>query len=160
MSGERLESIQNRYAGKGYAEFKKNLAELIIDFLSPIQARYASVAADPEMLAEVLHRGARKAGERAEATLSRVYRAVGFIPGERDQLRQVGGRRTGSERQSDIALPATPWAMRERRSIMETKETKDVTAAAAAGADAEEECITDCCTCCCCDTEEECSMEE
>jgi hypothetical protein len=46
-----------------------------------------------------------------------------------------------------------------RRSIMETKETKDVTAAAAE-TDAEAECMTDCCTCCCCDTEEECSMEE
>jgi hypothetical protein len=43
---------------------------------------------------------------------------------------------------------------------METKETKDVTAAAAADTGAEAECMTDCCVCCCCDTEEECSMEE
>jgi hypothetical protein len=49
---------------------------------------------------------------------------------------------------------------RQRRGIMETKETKDVTAAAAADTDFEAECITDCCGCCCCDTEEECSMEE
>ena len=48
----------------------------------------------------------------------------------------------------------------ERRSIMETKETKDVTAAAAAETDTEAEFMTDCCTCCCCETEEECSMEE
>jgi hypothetical protein len=46
-----------------------------------------------------------------------------------------------------------------RRSIMETKETKDVTAAADADTDFEAECMTDCCTCCCCDTEEECGME-
>lgn len=63
-------------------------------------------------------------------------------------------------RQPDIPLPATLWAFHERRNIMETKETKDVTAAAAAETDAEAECITDCCGCCCCDTEEECSMEE
>jgi hypothetical protein len=43
---------------------------------------------------------------------------------------------------------------------METKETKDVTAAASADTDFEAECMTDCCTCCCCDTEEECGMEE
>ena len=48
----------------------------------------------------------------------------------------------------------------ERRSIMETKETKDVTAAAATETDAEAECMTECCACCCCETEEECSMEE
>ncbi|MBI5577750.1 MAG: tryptophan--tRNA ligase [Deltaproteobacteria bacterium] len=160
VSGESAESIQNRYAGKGYAEFKRNLAELITDFLSPIQARYASIAADPAMLAGVLHRGARNADERSEATLSRVYRAVGFIPGERDQRRRVGGRRSSSERQLDTALPAASRAFHERRSIMETKETKDVTAAEAAEADAAAECMTDCCTCCCCETEEECSMEE
>jgi hypothetical protein len=43
---------------------------------------------------------------------------------------------------------------------METKETKDVTAATAAETDAEMECMTECCACCCCDTEEACSMEE
>jgi hypothetical protein len=160
VSGESVESIQNRYVGKGYAEFKRNLAELIIDFLSPIQARYTALAADPAMLAEVLHRGARNARERSEETLSRAYRAVGFIPGERDQRRRVDGRRSNSERPPDIAWPVAARAFHERRSIMETKETKDVTAAADAAADAEAECTTDCCDCCCCDTEEECSMEE
>jgi tryptophanyl-tRNA synthetase len=121
VSGKSMESIQHQYAGKGYAEFKRNLGERIIDLLSPIQARYRSMAADPGMLVEVLHRGARKAGERAEATLSRVYRAVGFIPGVRDQRRRVGSRSPSSERQAHIPLPAPPWAMHERRSAMETK---------------------------------------
>lgn len=49
VSGEGVESIQNRYAGKGYAEFKRNLTERIIDFLRPIQARYTAIAADPPM---------------------------------------------------------------------------------------------------------------
>jgi tryptophanyl-tRNA synthetase len=160
VSGEGVESIQNRYAGKGYAEFKRNLAELIIDFMHPIQARYTAMAADQAMLAEVLQRGALNARERSERTLSRVYRAVGFIPDERDQRRRVGGRRSSSERQSDTALPVAPKPKHDRRNIMETKEIKDVTAAAAADADAEAECMTDCCACCCCDTEEECSMEE
>ena len=153
-------SIQNRYAGKGYAEFKRNLAEVIIDFLKPIQARYTSLAADPAMLAEVLHRGARNARERSAATLVRVYRGVGFVPGAWGHRRRVGGRGSSSERQLEIALPAAPWAFHERRGIMETKETKDVTAAAAAAADAELECMTDCCDCFCCDTEEECSIED
>lgn len=160
VSGEGVESIQNRYAGKGYAEFKRNLTERIIDFLHPIQARYTAIAADPAKLMEVLQRGARIARERGERTLSRVYHAVGLIPGERDHRRRTSGRRSSSERQSDIALPVTPKALHDERSIMETKETKDVTAAAAANRDTEADCMTDCCVCCCCDTEEECSMEE
>lgn len=160
VSGEGVESIRNRYAGKGYAEFKRNLTERIIDFLHPIQARYTAIAADPAKLMEVLQRGARIARERGERTLSRVYHAVGLIPGERDHRRRTSGRRSSSERQSDIALPVTPKALHDERSIMETKETKDVTAAAAANRDTEADCMTDCCVCCCCDTEEECSMEE
>jgi hypothetical protein len=128
--------------------------------LSPIRARYTSIAADPTLLAEVLQRGARNARERSETILSRVYRAVGLIPGEGDHRRRVGGRRSSSEWQSDIVLPPTRGHLHKRRIIMETKETQDVAATAAAEADAEAECITDCCVCCCCDTEEECSMEE
>jgi len=112
------------------------------------------------MLAEVLQRGAGNARERSERTLSRVYHAVGFIPGERDHRRRTGGGRSSSERQSDIALPSKAKALHDRRSIMEAKETKDVTAAAAAETDDESDCMTDCCVCCCCDTEEECSMAE
>jgi hypothetical protein len=56
---------------------------------------------------------------------------------------------------SDIAWPAAPKALHERRNIMETKATQDVTVA-----DAEAECMTDCCVCCCCDTEEDCNLEE
>lgn len=160
VSGEGVESIQDRYAGKGYAEFKRNLAELIIDFLGPIQKRYSSIAADPVMLVEVLQRGARYARERSEATLSRVYRAVGFIPDEGDGRRYSGKRWLSNERRPDIPVPVTPRALHQRRSTMETKETQDVAAAAAADTDFEAECMTDCCTCCCCDTEEECGMEE
>jgi tryptophanyl-tRNA synthetase len=160
VSGENVESIQNQYAGKGYAEFKKNLAELIIDCLSPIQARYRSIAADPAMLAEVLHTGGGKARERSETTLSRVYRAVGFIPRDWGRARPVGGRMSSSEWQSDMAVPATAWALPNRRVVMENIETKDVARAAVAEPDPDMECIEDCCVCCCCDTEEECRMEE
>jgi hypothetical protein len=114
----------------------------------------------PTMLAEVLHTGGRNARERSEATLSRVYRAVGFIPGEWGRTRLVVGRRSSSEWQSDIALPATLWASHNRRSVMENIETKDAARTAVAEPDSDSECITDCCVCCCCDSEEECSMEE
>jgi len=57
-------------------------------------------------------------------------------------------------------LPVTPKALHDRRSIMETKETKDVTAAAGENTDDDSDRMTDCCVCCCCDAEEECSMAE
>jgi tryptophanyl-tRNA synthetase len=160
VTGESAEAIQDRYAGKGYAEFKRDLAEQVIAFLSPIQRRYRFIAADRALIAEVLQRGARTARKRSEATLSRVYRAVGLIPGNEDyhHLSDVGPFFHGP--QPDIPVPATSRALPNRRSAMETKDTKDISTGLAAEADADEDCLTDCCVCCCCDTEEECSMEE
>jgi tryptophanyl-tRNA synthetase len=160
VTGESAGSIENRYAGKGYAEFKRELAERVVDFLRPIQMRYRSIAADQARLAEVLRRGARAARERSEKTLARVHRAVGLIPGEGDHRRRTDMRPFSQRRPPDIPMPASPRALAERRIAMETKESKDANAAAAAEADADTECPTDCCVCCCCDTEAECSVEE
>lgn len=159
-SGENVESIQHRYVGKGYGEFKVNLAEVIIDFLEPIQKRYGSIAADRAWLAEVLRQGADKARERSEATLARVYEAIGFISGRQDDRPLSGMRGSRLELQPDIPVPATARALHKRRNVMGTEETRDLSTAAAAETDADAECLTDCCVCCCCDTEEECSMEE
>lgn len=160
VSGEGVEAVENRYAGRGYAEFKNHLAERVIDFLRPIQKRYRLIAADRAMLAEVLRRGAEKARERSEATLAGVYEAVGLIPGRPDYRRFSGMRRSGPEERPDLAAPATARALNERRHAMGTEDVKDLSTAAAAETDADAECITDCCVCCCCDTEEECRVEE
>jgi tryptophanyl-tRNA synthetase len=160
VSGESVDSIQNRYVGKGYAEFKRNLAELIIDFLAPIQKRYRSIAADRALVAEILRQGADKARERSEVTLARVYEAIGLISGRQDDRRLSGMRGSSREQQPDIPIPATARALHKRRNVMGTEENRDLSTTAAAETDADAECLTDCCVCCCCDTEEECSMEE
>jgi tryptophanyl-tRNA synthetase len=160
VSGETAESIENRYAGQGYAEFKNNLAERMIDFLSPIQRRYRLIAADPATVVEVLQKGARRARERSQATLERVYRAVGFVPGERGHGRRAGGARPKNEEELYTPVPAIPGALRHRRNVVETQENQEMGAPRAAEPDWDSDCAPDCCVCCCCDTEEECSMEE
>lgn len=160
VSGERPESIEARYAGKGYAEFKEHLAERIIDLLDPIQGRYRSIAADRAWLNEILLRGADRARQRAETTLAKVYESVGLATG------RPGNGGLYRPRRSTLGGPADgPWAadaraLHERRNVMGTEETRDIGTGAASEADAEAECISDCCDCCCCDTEDECRMEE
>jgi tryptophanyl-tRNA synthetase len=160
VSGEEVGLIEDRFAGRGYAEFKRSLAELMVDFLSPIQRRYRSIAADPASLADLLRKGARKARERSEATLERVYRAVGFIPGERTRRVPAGGWMPAGERELYEPVPAGPGALPDRRKTMETKDTQDRAAAEAAQSDMDADYMTECCGCCCCETEEECSMDE
>ncbi len=159
VGGEAAEAIEARYAGKRYAEFKNHLAERIIDFLDPIQKRYRLMASDRAWLDEILQQGAEQARERSEATLARVYEAVGLVDGRPDDRRLFRPYRSARGHVPDSAATETARTLPERRSVMATEETQELSTAAAAETDADDECESDCCVCCCCDTEEECRME-
>ena len=80
ITGQSMESIQAQYAGSGYAEFKKALTEIIIEFLIPIQKRYRSISSDSEELLSKLNKGATQAHERSQHMINKVHHALGFIP--------------------------------------------------------------------------------
>lgn len=81
ITGKSLAAIQQDYAGKGYGQFKNDAAEIVIEFLQPIQKRYGMVSGDRDFLALTLKRGAEAARERSQHTLDEVHRALGIIPG-------------------------------------------------------------------------------
>ncbi len=61
-----------------YGDLKKQLAEDIITFLTPIRERIEAIKADEKLLAKVAKQGAEKAHESAAKTLGEVRQAVGF----------------------------------------------------------------------------------
>lgn len=69
--------IEKMYEGKRYADFKNDLAEVIIEGLKPIQEKIKSLS-DEEVL-DILRRGAKKVRPIAKAKLSEVKKKVGFI---------------------------------------------------------------------------------
>jgi tryptophanyl-tRNA synthetase len=73
-----VEDIEKEYAGHGYGGFKKGLAEVVIGWLTPLQARIQELLADKAALDTVLTDGAQKADAIAQTTLDRVYTAVGL----------------------------------------------------------------------------------
>ncbi|WP_206831149.1 tryptophan--tRNA ligase [Alicyclobacillus fructus] len=77
-AGVSLDEVARRFEGQGYGPFKKELAEVVIERLAPIQARYRELM-DSGELDEVLRRGAERAREIAAATLREVQRKVGFL---------------------------------------------------------------------------------
>jgi tryptophanyl-tRNA synthetase len=79
LSESSIDSIQAQYAGKGYAPFKENLAEIIIEFLNPIQKRYQLLISDTSTIKTILKNGAVAAYKRAEIILNKVYDAVGIV---------------------------------------------------------------------------------
>jgi tryptophanyl-tRNA synthetase len=80
LSGEPPDCIVARYAGKGYAEFKADLGEVVVDALAPIQARIRELQTEKGYTLEVLRSGAERAQAIAERTLARVRERVGLVP--------------------------------------------------------------------------------
>ncbi len=78
MSGEEVPAIEDRYAGKGYGDFKKDLAEVVVDGLAPIQTRMKNFADDPAALDAALGRGAERARAIARPVMDTVNDRVGL----------------------------------------------------------------------------------
>lgn len=77
LSDESPEKIEERFRNKGYGDFKKELAEVMIQALKPIQERYREIS-DDEVKA-VLNCGAEKARPLARATYQKAKELMGLI---------------------------------------------------------------------------------
>lgn len=79
FTGESNEAIERRFDGKGYGNLKKNVAEVVIEGLKPIQARYREITGEGGYVDQVLAEGAERAATIANATLDTVRERVGFL---------------------------------------------------------------------------------
>ncbi|WP_120858796.1 tryptophan--tRNA ligase [Helicobacter pylori] len=77
LSDESPENIEERFKNKGYGDFKKELAEVVIQALKPIQERYKEIS-DDEVKA-VLNCGVEKARPLARATYQKAKELMGLI---------------------------------------------------------------------------------
>ena len=80
LGGAAVPSLEAKYAGSGYGVFKKDLAEVVVDALTPIRERTAEILADEPELDRILADGAARAREVAAATMASVRDRVGFLP--------------------------------------------------------------------------------
>jgi tryptophanyl-tRNA synthetase len=78
FTGEKKADIEARFAGKGYGDLKKALAEAVIEGLRPLQERYRELTAEPGRIDAILAEGAAKAHPLAAKMLAEVQRRVGL----------------------------------------------------------------------------------
>ncbi len=78
LSGWNRETIERHFEGKLYGHLKKELADLVIETLAPVQKRHQALMDDMTYLEAVLKQGAERARAIAGATLSRVHEAMGI----------------------------------------------------------------------------------
>ena len=80
LTGKTVAELEAEYQGKMYGHLKTDLAEVMVDFITPLRNRTNELMADPAELDRLLAQGAERAREIASVTLARVYERMGFLP--------------------------------------------------------------------------------
>ena len=80
LTGQPIAELEQAYEGKMYGALKTDLAEVMVEFVTPFKERTQQYLDDPETLDAILAKGAEKARAVAAETLAQTYDKVGFLP--------------------------------------------------------------------------------
>ena len=79
-TGRPIPDLEAEFGSAGYGGLKVAAADAVVEFLAPLQARYAELEADPAAVDAILGEGAAKAEAIADGVMRRVRDAVGLLP--------------------------------------------------------------------------------
>jgi tryptophanyl-tRNA synthetase len=79
LTGTSVPDLEKTYDGKGYGDLKRDLAEVVVEFVTPFRDRTLELLDDAPQLDAIMADGAAKAGAVAQRTLADVYERVGFV---------------------------------------------------------------------------------
>ena len=79
VTGANVDQLEDHFNGKGYGDFKKELAEAVNGYLRPVRDRYAELKKDPGAVTESLRKGSDRARSVAAQTMETVRERVGFL---------------------------------------------------------------------------------
>jgi tryptophanyl-tRNA synthetase len=79
LTGRSIDDLVASYGGRGYGDLKKEVAEVVTSFVTPLRDRARRYLEDPAELDRILARGADKARALAEPNLAAIYERVGFL---------------------------------------------------------------------------------
>lgn len=80
ITGMSMEDIEKKYEGQGYAKFKSDVADVIVNELTPIQKRVNELLENKSYLESIYKKGAEKAYYVSSKTLRKMQKKIGFIP--------------------------------------------------------------------------------
>jgi len=81
LSGSEIAALEERFAGAGYGDLKKEVAEAFVGFVEPFQQRVRELMGDESTLDDILADGAGRARQIAAVRLADVYDKIGFLAG-------------------------------------------------------------------------------
>jgi tryptophanyl-tRNA synthetase len=78
FSGWSGDQMRAHFSGLRYGELKKQVAEMVIAHLEPLQKRYQEIVSEPGYVASVLREGAERVAPIANATVELVKKRMGL----------------------------------------------------------------------------------
>ncbi|MFH1346835.1 MAG: tryptophan--tRNA ligase [Spirochaetota bacterium] len=79
LSGNKIEKLENKFAGKNYSALKNDLTELVIDFFADFRKKKAILLKNPAKMSSILASGSKKAEKIANKKILEVKKKVGLI---------------------------------------------------------------------------------
>ncbi len=79
LSAKEIKEIEKNYEGKGYVEFKSDLAEVAVNFLKPFQEKRKEFEKDSKHVFQILERSEERARKLAQQTLDGVKEKMGLM---------------------------------------------------------------------------------
>ena len=79
LKSETLDKVLNDFNGKTFADFKKNLSELLVEKICPISEKIKQYRSDEKELVNILNTGSEKANDTAEKTILEIKKIVGLL---------------------------------------------------------------------------------
>ncbi len=80
VRGTAPDDVESEFDGRGYGDFKAEVAEAVATYLAPVRERYAELRPDEAAMEGILAAGAEKARAIAAATVADVRGAMGLGP--------------------------------------------------------------------------------
>jgi tryptophanyl-tRNA synthetase len=78
--GVPIATLEDEYSGRGYGDFKREVADAVVDAFSPIRDRTHELQADPAEVDRILTASGARAHELASTKLAQVHERVGLYP--------------------------------------------------------------------------------
>jgi tryptophanyl-tRNA synthetase len=105
LTDRSVTDLEDAYAGRGYGDLKLDLADIVVDFVTPFRDRTLELLEDQQALMDILESGREQASAIAEATLRDVFQRVGFAARAQGRL--------GAARADHRSVPGDPGALGE-----------------------------------------------
>jgi len=78
FSGKPMKELEKMYVGKNYADFKKDLAEIVIEHLKPLRKKRGELEKNSNYVRNILEQGRKRAQEIAARTMEEAKKAAGL----------------------------------------------------------------------------------